>query len=185
MNMVRKLDEYRYSGHRNCLDGRVSEVLEPERVLDMLGGRAGYRRFVMEGLKDGHREDYYRVEDQRFLGAEEFAQRLKSKVDEEEIPRRKKQLSVVFRSAARAVEVEPQVLGGADRGWEISQTRALVGYILIRRLGYKLKDVAKCLGRDVATVSSLVLRIAVRMSENETLRKQAVRLAEDCQELKV
>ena len=36
---------------------------------------------------------------------------------------------------------------GADRGWEVSQSRALVGYVLIRRLGYKLKDVAKCLGR--------------------------------------
>jgi len=88
----------------------------------------------------------------------------------------------VFRSAARAVEVEPQVLEGADRGWEVSQSRALVGYVLIRRLGNKLKDVAKCLGRDVATVSSLVSRFAVRMSENAPLRKQAVQLAADCQE---
>ena len=84
-------------------------------------GAAGYRRFVLEGLKEGHRRDYYQVEDQRFLGAEEFAQKLKRKVNEEEIFRRKKQLSVVFRSAARAVEVEPQVLEGADRGWEVSQ----------------------------------------------------------------
>ena len=181
-NMVQKLDAYPYSGHRHYVDGRVSEVLEPGRVLDLLGGRAGYRRFVLEGLKEGHREDYYQVEDQRFLGAEEFAQKLKRKVNEEEIFRRKKQLSVVFRSAARAVEVEPQVLEGADRGWEVSQSRALVGYVLIRRLGYKLKDVAKCLGRDAATVSSLVSRFAVRMSENEPLRKQAVQLAADCQE---
>jgi putative transposase len=181
-NMVRKLDEYPYSGHRNYVAGRGSEVLEPRRVLDMLGGRAGYRRFVLEGLNDGHREDYYQVEDQRFLGAEEFAQKLKRKVNEEEIPGRKKQLSVVFGSAARAVEVEPQVLEGADRGWEVSQSRALIGYVLIRRLGYQLKDVAKCLGRDAATVSSLVSRLAVRMSEDETLRKRAVRLAADCQE---
>jgi hypothetical protein len=47
---------------------------------------------------------------------------------------------------------------------QVSQSRALVGYVLIRRLGYKLKDVAKCLGRDAATVSSLVSRFAVRMS---------------------
>jgi putative transposase len=181
-NRVQKLDEYPYSGHRHYVEGRVSEVLESGRVLDRLGGRTGYRRFVLQGLKDGHREDYYEVEDQRFLGAEEFAQKLKRKVNEEEIPGRKKQLSVVFRSAARAVKVEPRVLEGADRGWEVSQSRALVGYVLIRRLGYKLKDVAKCLGRDAATVSSLVSRFAVRMSENETLRKQAARLAADCRE---
>jgi putative transposase len=105
-NRVQKLDEYPYSGHRHYVEGRVSEVLDSGRVLDRLGGRTGYRRFVLQGLKDGHREDYYEVEDQRFLGAEEFAQKLKRKVNEEEIPGRKKQLSVVFRSAARAVEVE-------------------------------------------------------------------------------
>ena len=181
-NIVQKFDEYPYSGHHSYLEGRASEVLEPEPVLDMLGGRAGYRRFVLEGLEEGHREDYYQVEDQRFLGAEEFSHKVKIKVNEEEIPRRKKPLSVVFRNIARAVKVEMDVFEGADRGWEISQTRALVGYILIRRLGYKLKDVAKCLGRDVATVSSLVSRFAVRMSENETLRKQTVRLLADCQE---
>ena len=58
----------------------------------------------------------------------------------------------------------------------------MVGYVLIRRLGYKLKYVARCLGRDVATVSSLVSRFADRMSENEILKKQAARLATVCQE---
>jgi hypothetical protein len=57
--------------------GLASEVLEPSRVLDMLGGRAAYRRFVQEGLNDGHREDYYNVIDQRFLGEERFVEKLK------------------------------------------------------------------------------------------------------------
>jgi len=181
-NMVHKVDEYPYSGHCSYVEGRVSEVLEPDRVLDMVGGRAGYRRFVREGLEDGHREDYYQVEDQRFLGAEKFAEKLKRKANEEEISLPKKQLSTAFRRAARTVEVEPNVLGGTDRGWEVSQLRAMVGYVLIRRLGYKLTDVARCLGRDVATVSSLISRFTDRMSENETLRKQATRLAAVCRE---
>lgn len=45
-------------------------------------------------------------------------------------------------------------------------------------------DVAKCLARDAATVSTLVSRFAVRMSENNTLRKRAMRLAVYCQESK-
>jgi hypothetical protein len=86
MSLVLKFDEYPYSGHHSYLEGRASEVLEPEQVLDMLGRRAGYRRFVLDGLKEGHREDYYQVEDQRFLGAEEFSHKVKIKVHEEEIP---------------------------------------------------------------------------------------------------
>jgi hypothetical protein len=101
--------------------------------------------------------------------------------EREEIPLPKKQLSAAFRRAVRAVEVEPNVLGGADRGWEASKLRAMVGYVLIGRMGYKLKDVARCLGRHVATVSSLVSRFADRMSENDTLKKQAARVTADCQ----
>jgi putative transposase len=181
--IVQKLDEYPYSGHRHYAGSGVSDVLEPSRVLDMLGGRAGYRRFVQDGLKEGHRAEYYQVVDQRFLGDEGFTKKLKFKSDEEpETPKPKKPLSVAFRNAARAIEVEPWVLSAADRGWEASRCRALVAYVLIRRLGYKLKDVAKCMGRDVATVSSLVSRYSERLADDEEWRKQSTRIAEDCLE---
>jgi hypothetical protein len=71
-------------------------MVEPGRVLEMIGGRAGYRRFVQEGLKEGHREEYYRVEDQRFLGAARFGEKLKRRAKKEEVMRPKKSLSVFF-----------------------------------------------------------------------------------------
>jgi transposase len=58
----------------------------------------------------------------------------------------------------------------------------LVAYVLIRRLGYKLKDVAKYLGRDIATVSSLVSRYSDRMAGDEELKKQAARVIKYCPE---
>jgi hypothetical protein len=83
----------------------------------------------------------------------------------------------VFRKVARAVGEEPKVLGGADRAWGISKTRALVGYVLIRRLGYRLREVSLCLGRDVAMVSSLISRFSARMTKDEELKKQVERIA--------
>jgi hypothetical protein len=53
------------------------------------------------------------------------------------------------------------VLEGADRGWEVSQWRALVGFIFIRRLGYKLKDRE---GVWVETLQRCVLYLALRRS---------------------
>jgi predicted transcriptional regulator len=82
---------------------------------------------------------------------------------------------VVYRNIARAVGIAPEVLGGADRGWRVSRARAVVGYVLIRRLGYRLKDVAKYLGRDMARVSSLISRYTERMNDRE-LRSQVERL---------
>jgi len=176
--LVQTADAYLYSGHREYCGTRVSEVLEPDRVLDMLGGRAAYRRFVQDGLKDGYREEYYDVIDQRFLGEERFVEKLKVHADKEPaIPRPKQPLRVAFRSAARALEIDPALLSGADCGWNTSRSRALVAYVLIRRLGYKLTDVAKCLSRDTATVSSLVSRYWERMAEDKELKKQVAVVA--------
>ncbi len=68
------------------------------------------------------------------------------------------------------------MLGGADRAWGASKIRALVGYVMIRRMGYSLREVSSCLGRDVATVSSLIPRFSVRMTKDAELRKQAGRI---------
>ena len=78
----------------------------------MLGGQRAYRRFLERGVGEGHREDYYRVEDQRFLGSTEFGERLKRRVKEENNSKPKRPSREVFREVARAVGVEPEVLGG-------------------------------------------------------------------------
>lgn len=174
--LVRRLEDYPYTSERNYRHGVISEIVEPRIVLSMLGGTKGYRKFVQEGEKEGHREEYYQVEDQRFLGAKGFGEKLKEKHGEQENEAPKKALSVVvYRNIARAVGIEPEVLGGADRGWQVSRARAVVGYVLIRRLGYRLKDVAKYLGRDMATVSSLISRHTEREDDRE-LRAQVERL---------
>jgi hypothetical protein len=117
------------------------------------------------------------------LGEQRFIEKLKARVDEEpETPRSKKTAMIAFRHSARALEVDPEVLSGVDRSWEISRHRALVGYVLIRRLGCKLKAVAKCLGRDIATVSSLISRYSELIGDDEELRKQSIRIAKDCLE---
>ena len=96
----------------------------------MLGGRQSYQRFIQEGLRDRHREEYYAVKDQRFLGEERFVEKLKARVDvEPETVRFKKTAMIAFRHAARALDVDPEVLSGVDRSWEVSRHRALVGYV--------------------------------------------------------
>jgi hypothetical protein len=63
----------------------------------MLGGRQSYRRFIQEGLRDGHREEYYAVKDQRFLEKSGLIEKLKARVDEEpETVRSKKAAMIAF-----------------------------------------------------------------------------------------
>lgn len=99
--------------------------------LSNLAGRTGYRKFVQDGLKEGHREDYYELADERFLGGEEFTEALKKKSNEEPIRKPKQKLIDAFRSAARAADVNPAVLSSADRGWAVSRPGCLLRAIRI------------------------------------------------------
>ena len=95
---------------------------------------------------------------------------------EEAILRPKTSVSVVFRSAARGVGVEPEVLRSGSR--RAGHANAGVGRLRVDPAArYKLKEVAGCLGRDMATVSSMVSRFAGRLGEDARLRSKAKRLA--------
>jgi hypothetical protein len=43
----------------------------------------------------------------------------------------------------------------------------MIAYMLVRRLGYALNEVAAYFGRDVATVATLLARMGERMQSDE------------------
>jgi hypothetical protein len=43
------------------LQGKATEMIDPAPVLSMLGGKQAYRRFVQDGMSEGHREAYCAV----------------------------------------------------------------------------------------------------------------------------
>ena len=173
--IVKEPEQYGYSGHRAYLEGKATEVIDPRKVLGLMGGKARYRSFVSGGMKDGHKEEYYEVEDQRFLGAEGFGAALQ---DEQEAPKPKKPgaLEKVVQELGKQTGIEVKVLKSADRSWAVSKTRTLIAYVLVRRQGYALSDVAKYFARDAATVGTLVGRLGDRMAKDEGVRREIDRL---------
>ena len=175
--LVQRPDQYKYSGHGAYLSGSGKGLVEPSPVLAMLGGRRGYLKFVLNGMEEGHKEEFYRVEDQRFLGRECFGEKVRRQAEGQSATRKKKPLGTVFNEVTRELEVAPEVLWGPDRTWEVCRKRALVAFILVRRLGYRLGAVAEYLHRDAANVSSLVSRLSERIHSEESLARSITRLS--------
>ncbi len=98
--LVCRPEQYRWSGHGVYLNGEATEVIDPTKVLGLFGGRGRYRRFVPDGLEEGHNEQYYEVEDQRFLGAEGFGEKLQREVKGETGHRKKEPLARVVSSVS-------------------------------------------------------------------------------------
>jgi putative transposase len=176
--MVRSPERYRYSGGHVYLQGKATETIDPATVLSMLGGKQAYRRFVQDGLSEGHKEEYYAVEDQRFLGTEGFGERLLKKetgLSVKKLTRRS--IETVARELAKLLKIDVQALRSPDRGWAISKARTIAAYVLVRRLGYRLSDVATYFGRDMATLATLLARLSDRVQANDTARREIDRLS--------
>jgi putative transposase len=174
--MVKVPDRYRHSGHHAYLQGKATEIIDPGKVLSMLGGKGAYRRFVHDGVGDGHKEEYYAVEDQRFLGGEGFGEKMLKKEPRRASSRRS--IDTAARELAKLVGIEIQALRSPDRSWAVSKARTITAYVLSRRLSYRLSEVSAYFGRDMATVATLLARLSERMQSDETQRRKLDRLAE-------
>jgi REP element-mobilizing transposase RayT len=174
--LVSSAEKYPYSGEQAYRTGKPTLTVDPRRVLKMIGGVSGYRRFVQEGLGEGHQEHYYEVEDQRFLGEGEFGEGLRREYEHEERPRKKRSLAQVIAEMAKAVKIRPERLRDQGRARGVSRQRTMLAYVLVRRGGYSVKEVARYFGRDPTTISSLLSRYERQIPEQSELARQIDRL---------
>jgi len=155
------------------------ELIDSGPVLSMLGGRAAYRRFVLAGIDARHEERYYPGEGQPFLGAPGVADRIRPLAypAASAVPRRP--LDAVVSELAGRLAVDPSTLRGPDRSQSVSRARAAVSLVLVRRLGYRVADVAAALGRDAATICTIVSRLARRLDSGGRAAADVARLGSD------
>lgn len=169
---------YPYSAEQAYGSGKPDAIVDPRPVLKMIGGSRAYQRFIREGLGEGHKEEYYEVEDQRFLGKQGFGEGLRRKHDQDDRPKRKRSLAQVVSEMAKALKVKPEVLAMPGRALGVSRLRTTVAYALVRRGGYGVKEVAEHFGRDSTTISSLLSRYEGLMQEQPALGREVERLAQ-------
>jgi len=118
------------------------------------------------------------VLDQRFLGAEGFGEKmLKKEPDRPRKMLKRRSIETAARELAKLLELEVSLLRSPDRSWAISKARTTASYVLVRRLGHRLSDVAAYLGRDVASVATLLARLSERMQADDKTSGEIERLA--------
>jgi REP-associated tyrosine transposase len=176
--MVKTPERYRYCGHHAYLEGKATETIDPAKVLSLLGGKQAYRRFVHDGVGDRHKEEFYAVQDQRFLGEEGFGEKmLKKQTGGPRKASSRRSVETVARELAKLIGIENQALRSTDRSWAVSKARTITAYILVHRLGYRLSDVAAYFARDIVTVATLLARLSDRMQSDENQRRDLDRLS--------
>jgi len=168
--------DYRWSSHRAYLGEVRYPWLNTDLVLSQFAPGRGkaqrlYEDFVLGQLGAGRREDLYHLTDQRILGGETFAagvQEMSKAVVPGPI-----RLSVDLPSLQGVVEgklkLAPQAMLTAKRSGV--PARRLFCYLAREYGGFKNKDVAAYLGRDMATVTQGVRLTARAIQESDHIRQ--------------
>ena len=126
--------------------------------------RRAYAAFVGARLGEGHRGDFYKTKDQRFLGPEKFIEGINRKLKEKASFKYKVSLDEVSRAAASALNIPKGLLGGLTRSRQGAWGRAVVAYLARKVGGYSLKEVGKHFNRDPVLMSKGVRKVEDRMA---------------------
>jgi putative transposase len=167
--MVKRPEDYVWTGHLSYLADREEDLIDEGFVLDQLGddrssARRRYLRFVWEGITGGHEKKYYQVKDQRYLGEDDFVERIETERKE---PERKEPedwmyeipLEAISRVVARAIGSGEDELCSARRGRQESQGRGMVAYLARRISGYRVREIADYFRRSSVTVSEAITKV--------------------------
>lgn len=197
---LRELERYKYCGHGALTGAQVCEWQDTDSVLVQFGqivsqARAGYRVFVAEGMRQGHRSDlqggglvrsaggWQAVRelrrgresycgDERILGSSEFVEAVQRKI-EVAPAQTSKHLSRItpqwlMEQVCQATGIRVEELRGGGRRAAVSQARAGIAYLWIECLGRSGPELARAMELHPATIYATAergLREAARWDE--------------------
>lgn len=178
---------YPWSSHRLYLEGRDTSGVALEEILARWSQRRGqaiteYERFVLDGIRQGHREEYYELKEQRYLGEEDFVERLEKQLgeDKEEVPV-EIMVEEIVQAICRRWGKKISEIQSKRRTWQEAMIRAIAAYVGREVGGITLTETAKYLGRDLATLSLGVRRLEEGLDKDARLRQRIRHL---CKELR-
>lgn len=169
--------EYQWSSY----GGYVGKTQEPKwldsaAVLEHFSGnlreaRRQYRRFVLEGIEEGHKEEYYEVLEGRFLGDKEFAEETKAKAEAPGYVRMKIKPEALLRAACAVLGRKRAEVMGAGKDRERVRAREAICYVGRKRTELSATALARSLGVDGTCVSRSVARMESRLGVDQELKK--------------
>jgi len=170
---------YRWSSiHGYLNEKRVVKNIEYGLILSMVGGRSGYRKFVIDGIKKGIDNPFKKVRSRIILGDDDFVVKAKKYIKRASVREQPSYRDVMIKT------LEPEVvLGilsrecGIKKG--ILQRRRVNGNIrgMVAELLYKYSEITQAqIGRligdiDYVSVHYLRKRFKERMKESPKMRK--------------
>ena len=192
---IDELDGYPWGGHAVLMGNHELNGHQADDVLRLFGrskrsARQKYREFVIDGIKNGRRNDLvggglrrsmaashasdYVAFDERILGNSAFVESLWREVDPQENYGAKMSLTGIIQGTAEVFGVKVDALRQGSRVKDLAEAKAVICYLAVRECGFNGVEVAQALNLSRSGVSVAAKRGGELMKENPSIWERLV-----------
>ncbi len=176
--LVKTSQEYRWSSHREYI-GKPA-IVDIGAIFLFGRNRANainaYNRFVQAGVKEGHRENYYCLKDQRILGEDKFAEDLIKNTSGWQGGYWNVEMSEIIEKACESFGADALLLKSVGRGRREALVRGVVTFLAKRLCGTTLSKAGSLFNRNEQAMSYLLRRVEIKMATNNGFATKLVAL---------
>jgi REP element-mobilizing transposase RayT len=169
--------EYRWSSYPSYVGREKREIVDRGPILSLFSTEVGkaakaYEKFVLERMAEGHRQDLYKVEDQRFLGPEGFLEGIKR--GEKEKVRYFYDLSMeeIVSGVEGVFGIAAGLIGGLTRNRVGAMGRGIAGYLGRKLAKHRLNYMAGYFGREPASLCEAIEKVERRLLEDRDFHRK-------------
>jgi hypothetical protein len=182
--IAKRPEDYAWTGHLSYLGRGRQHLIDEGLVLDQLGGsrssaRRKYHEFVWEGISRGHDEHYYEVKEQRYLGGEDFIDRVETERKEPDGCVYDIELEAICHEVSQAMGITEGKMHSSSRDREGVRGRSVVAYLARKISGYTVKEIAEYFKRSSVTIGEGIIKVEERVRGDNSFRKLLKRLEDN------
>ncbi len=175
-NISRHPDDYPWTSHAAYCGKDPLPWLTTDWMLSQFGksiksARAAYRAFVLDGIKEKHRPEFYGGdEDLRVLGSDTFTEKCLAGSGGRPL---RLTVQEIISAVCLDYAIDESMLKTPSQQRTICEARAMVGWLAFDSGCVTLTEVGRYINRDVGSISSAVRRLAERFEDHHELANRA------------
>ena len=135
-----------------------------------------YQQYVLDHMGDGHRGEFYKVEDQHFLGSEGFSDRIQRGAKDKVEHIFEISLEDMVDGVEMGLGIPVSVIRGMSRNRIGASGRSIVGYLGRNLAASPLNSIADYFRRDPVSLCQGMAKVERRMREEDGFREKLMEL---------
>jgi REP element-mobilizing transposase RayT len=173
--------DYRWSSYGAYVKKDVGSLVDENFLLSLFSknkadARQAYAGFVESRIREGHKKEFYQVEDQRFLGDEEFIAGITKFVNERIAKNPCIALDKIVSVVGFYLDIQRESFFTHTRNRRAAWGRSVVGYLGRKLCNYENKSIAQFFKRDPSVLTKGIRHVESRIISDRVLQKQLVEI---------